>query len=256
MKINPTITHNEKGWLLGEGVQKTIADLTGKQMLLSFSCGKDAIGTWLACRETFDEIIPFYFYMVPDLEFVEESLVYYERFFGTKIKRLPNPNLYEMINNNSLAPLHRWNEVTQHLGLPKFTRDDVAKWLSEDAGWSHQWTAQGVRESDNLQRRAACNTLKGGINYKRNAFYPIWDWTAKRLEEELIHAGVALPVDYEMFGRSFDGLDFRYIVPIKKHFPRDYDKIAELFPFIETELYRQKNQPLYNEGPTLAATIR
>lgn len=53
--------------------------------LLAFSTGKDAIAAWLAIREHFDEVIPYYLYLIPDLEFVEESLAYYEKFFGTKI---------------------------------------------------------------------------------------------------------------------------------------------------------------------------
>ena len=39
-----------------------------------------------------------------------------------------------------------------------------------------------------------------------------------------------LPVDYEMFGRSFDGIDYRFISPIKERFPDDYARILEWFP--------------------------
>ena len=63
--------------------------------LLAFSAGKDAIAAWLAIRPHFERVIPYYLYLVPGLEFVEESLAFYERFFGAKIARLPHSRLYD-----------------------------------------------------------------------------------------------------------------------------------------------------------------
>jgi len=52
---------------------RAIQDSTGT-ILLAFSCGKDAIATWLECRKHFERIVPFYMYLVPGLSFVEDSL--------------------------------------------------------------------------------------------------------------------------------------------------------------------------------------
>ena len=49
---------------------------------------------------------------------------------------------------------------------------------------------------------------------------------------------VKLPIDYEMFGKSFDGLDYRFLKPIKERFPEDYAKIKEFFPLIDLEILR------------------
>ena len=46
--------------------------------LLSFSCGKDSWAAWLSAREYFD-FTPYYLYLVPGLEFVEDYLAYAER---------------------------------------------------------------------------------------------------------------------------------------------------------------------------------
>jgi len=56
-------------------------------VILSFSNGKDSIAAWLVLRKYFPKIIPFYLYLIPDLEFVESGLTYYEDFFQTKILR-------------------------------------------------------------------------------------------------------------------------------------------------------------------------
>jgi hypothetical protein len=234
-----TYPTNEKGWITGEGTIAAVRSETDT-CLLSFSSGKDAIGTWLALRDKI-KVVPFYFYLVPDLEFIQESLAYYEKFFGTKIVRIPSPALYDMIASGTYMPLHR-RDVVENLGLLSYTRDQVRDWLAEDYGLRpSEWCAQGVRECDNLARRAAINMLKGGLNQRRRQFYPVWDWSNRRLEDELLKSAVKLPIDYAMFGRSFDGLDFRYLGPIKKHFPKDFARILEWFPLAETELHRQKS---------------
>lgn len=66
---------------------ETIKEVAKRQnkSLLAFSCGKDAVAAWLAIREHFDEVVPYYLYLVPALDFVNESIDYYERYFGTKI---------------------------------------------------------------------------------------------------------------------------------------------------------------------------
>lgn len=57
------------------------------------------------------------------------------------------------------------------------------------------------------------------------------------LPEELVIG--QLPVDYKLFGRTFDGIDYRFLKPIKENFPRDYEKIITWFPLAELELFRR-----------------
>ena len=87
----------------------TIREVRAQQSetLLAFSTGKDAVAAWLAIREHFDAVHPYYLYIVPGLEFVDESLDYYERFFGVRIARLPHPSLHRMLNNFVFQPPER-----------------------------------------------------------------------------------------------------------------------------------------------------
>jgi hypothetical protein len=61
---------------------------------------------WLRMRPHFERIVPVYKYLVPGLEFVEESLAYYERFFGTKIVQVPHPSMFRWLRNFTLQPPH------------------------------------------------------------------------------------------------------------------------------------------------------
>lgn len=217
---------------------KIIDDLEkeGKPVLLSFSCGKDAIAAWLKLRGRV-EVIPFFLYLVPGLEFVEESVRYYEEFFDQKIIRLPNPNLYRMINSAIYQPPDRLTTI-DGCGLPNFSHDDLRDELVSDLGLSaDSWTVDGVRAADSLNRHTAMK-MYGPLNHKRKVAHAVWDMKKPELIDIIERSGVKLPVDYQMFGRTFDGIDFRFIAPIKKHFPKDYETILEWFPLIELEMMR------------------
>ena len=57
--------------------------------------------------------------------------------------------------------------------------------------------------------------------------------------------GIKLPIDYQHFGRSFDGIDYRFLHLIKEHFPTDYQKIIDLFPLAELEILKMKYREEY-----------
>jgi hypothetical protein len=174
--------------------------------------------------------------LVPGLEFVEKSITYYERWFGSRVARYPHPSLYRMLNHGVFqAPEHQ--EIIRRAGLPEFSYADVYEILRAKIGKPDAWCASGVRAVDSPYRRIAVRKY-GPINHKIKQFYPIHDWHMDRVVREITASGIKLPVDYLMFGRSFDGLDARFLGPIKRHYPDDYRRILEYFPLAELELRR------------------
>ena len=208
-------------------------------VLLSFSGGKDAWAAWLGIRDHFDhdKIAPFYYYLVPGLEFVEEYLAYAEGVLGTHITRLPSPRFYDMLRELVFQPPDRWPTI-QRLGLPRYTWDEIHRATEASRGLpGNCWCAVGVRAADSPQRSLAMRT-HGVVNDRRRVFYPIWDWNAEKLYAGLEHNGIRLPVDYELFGRTFDGVYLLYLYNIKKRFPRDFERILEWFPLADIEIWR------------------
>ena len=208
-------------------------------VMLAFSCGKDSIAAWLRLREFGVKVIPFYFYLIPGLSFVEDSLAYYESSFETKIHQLPNPALYRMWNSMVFTPPERCRHIEAST-LPNFTREQaligLKDWLKMPQS---TFTATGVRCADSINRRRHFVT-HGAINRTSNTFYPIWDMRMTGLLKIMVKHQIKVPIDYSIFGRSFDGLDFRFLKPIKDHFPNDYAKILEYFPLAELELKRHE----------------
>lgn len=210
-------------------------------VMLAFSCGKDSIAAWLSIRERFERIVPYYMYLIPKLSFVEESLAYYEEQFGAHIYRVPHPSLYRMLNALVWQPQERIR-VIEAAGLPNFDYDTLGDLLKKELGLPKKtFTASGVRAADSPVRRSAMNQY-GPINLKRHYFYPVWDMLKAELITLIRGSGIGLPIDYRLFGRSFDGIDYRFLAPLKKHRPDDYQVIREWFPLIDLELLRYETE--------------
>lgn len=212
---------------------------TGPRVIVSFSTGKDSIAAALACKPHFDELVPYFLYLVPGLSWVEESIAYYEReLFGRKIIQLPHPSLFRWLNNFTFQPPGQ-AAVIAAARLPDFDYLDVFKWVcqAENLDPEKALVASGVRAADSPMRRLAFST-HGPISHNQRQFYPVWDWTKDRLISEIEQSGLKLPADYELFGRSFDGIDYRFLSVIKRKRPADWRTILDWFPLAEMEVWR------------------
>jgi hypothetical protein len=224
--------------MTGEEVISTIRQQTDT-VLLAFSCGKDALVAWLAIRPHFSRIVPYYMYLVPGLEFVEDSLAYYEREFGQHIIRVPHPSLYRMLNAMVFQPPER-QQIIRELRLPDFSFLDMQNEIRKDHGLSPKcYTASGVRSADSQMRMLSIKKY-GAISHAKRQFFPVHDWKKERMVREIEASGIRLAVDYQMFGRSFDGVDYRFLEPMKRHAPSDYARVLKWFPMAELEIKRRE----------------
>jgi hypothetical protein len=209
----------------------------GGRVLLSFSCGKDSIASWLQLRRFDIEVYPVYLYRIPGLDFVEKSLRYYETWFRTPILRMPHPSLYGWLNLFTFQAPERLALIDE-FDPPRFDYDQVFD-IARDAYrlGARSLMATGVRARDNPYRWSAVQKY-GALNDNRWTFFPIFDWSKQQVIDAIRDAGVKLPIDYKLFGRSFDGLDWRFMKPLKEHLPDDYAKVVEWFPMVELEVKR------------------
>ena len=66
----------------------------------------------------------------------------------------------------------------------------------------------------------------------------VWDWQVAEVRDRIAAEGIDLPPDYEWFGRSFDGIDRRFLEPLSRQAPEDFARILEWFPLADLELIR------------------
>jgi hypothetical protein len=208
----------------------------GKPVLLAFSCGKDSIATWIALEDGGVEVVPCYLWIVPHLAFVDEELAYFEQVFGRKIHTYPHASFYRLVNN-AVAQAPERLRVIEAAQLPTPTHAQIWGLIREDLGLENAWCADGVRAADSIVRRASF-VKHGVIKQTSKKVSPIADWLKGEVMGAIERRSVELPVDYELFGRSFDGIDNRFISPMKKHLPEDYARLCEWFPMIEADIKR------------------
>ncbi len=225
-------------WLAGPALYEHMREVSGPRVLLGFSRGKDSIGAALALREHFDEVVPFYMTKLPGISMVKESLAYYERhLFKRKIHVVPHPAFFKMLQGSVFQDYNGFHIISQ-IPFPRWTFEDVRRYICKLEGLSDAtFTTTGVRSADSLARWTAMSR-HGPITVSRHTFHPIWDWKKARLLEEITKSGLKLPVDYLIWGRTFDGIGARFMIPLRDNFPDDYKIACAWFPHIPTDILR------------------
>lgn len=216
-----------------------IARAAEGRVLVSFSGGKDSVGCVLQLRRYFEHVHLFHMYTVPGLRIVEEALTYYEALWQTRITRVAHPILMDHLEKKLWQPWHRY-PLIDRWGPEVPTYADVFREVRRDLGWDKRVPmAVGIRMDDSIFRQSSLKRT-GCYNANRNTLYPIFDWSRAKLREELIATGTRLAPDYRICGRSFsgNGLDFRYIEPVRRHYPDDWVRLLQWFPALEAEYWR------------------
>ena len=233
--VSPLSLDADGNALRGEALIERVRELSGDTILLSFSRGKDSIAMWLYLRPHF-EIVPYYLDWIPGLSWVDESLAYYEAFFGQHIIRLPHPLFWKYLNSFFFQPPERVATI-RAINFPSYDYADLDDILCRQYG-REMYTAMGMRSADGLMRRNLM--IQQGVlgNKRRRYFYPIWDWNIEQVGRIILDSGVALPVDYELWGRTATDFTYPFLKGVRDHFPDDWRRILDWFPLADLELFR------------------
>lgn len=214
-----------------------------RPVLVAFSGGKDAIATELALQDAGIETHLAYLYYIPGrqpghtLEFIESTLSDLEQSLGKPVHRYPHPSLYRWLNNFVFQPPERC-AVIESAGFPSLPYEELWGYIRADLGLEPDtWLADGVRAADSIMRRASF-TRHGVMKPHSRKVSPIADWLKAEVLDRIRQANISLPIDYEWFGRSFDGIDYRFLEPLSRHAPDDYRRILDWFPLADLELFR------------------
>lgn len=197
------------------------------EVIVAFSGGKDSIVTLDLCFKFFKRVVPFFMYLVPNLEFQEKMLRKYEERYKTKIYRLPHFELSEFLKYGTFTGLD--------FGVDIIGINDVYDYMRRETGI--HWIAAGERCADSIVRNAMIKN-SGSIDKKRGRFYPIAYWKKKEILEYIKYRKLYLSPEQKQIGFSFRSLSGNELAVIKERYPNDYKKILEIFPFAEAGVVR------------------
>lgn len=242
--FEPRLTKPIEGQPPSSEIRRRLKE-SGRPVCVAFSGGKDCIAATLALMEEGIEVRPAHLYLIPGKEpmtalgFVEDSLNRLEDQLGVEIRRYPHPSFYRWINNCMFQPPSRVSTI-QAAQFPDVTYEEMWTAIREDLGLDENtWIADGVRAADSIVRRASIKK-HGAMKPGSRKVSPIYDWLQGSVYDYIKLHGIDLPIDYELFDRSFDGLDYRFIKPIKENLPDDYEQIKQWFPLIDLEILRNE----------------
>ena len=198
------------------------------QCIVFFSGGKDSIVTLDLCARYFKRIHVVFMYMVPGLSFQEAQLQWYEDKYGVEIERIPHFMMSEIL---------RYGVFRKHdFNVPIVKITDIYKYLrATNEIW---WIAAGERIADSIVRRAMIKN-SGSIDEKRGRVYPVAHWNKQEVMRYIQHHRLKLTPEMRVLGNSFS-FDPRQFPKLKEHYPKDYEKIMEWFPFIEAVTMRKE----------------
>lgn len=236
---------DSEDFFFGQDLLDFARDTKGNKVLLSFSRGIDSLATWLYLRENDFEVVPYWLYHIPGLEFQLREIEYYEKFFGTSIYRLPCPQCYRWLNGGVWMPPEQLATILA-LDLPIYNYCVIDNLVADDAGLikdndfvhGKPWCAMGIRRTENLLRITLID--QGGVmgSKYRMFFYPIWDWRIADVCEIIKRYNVKISVEYPMFGQTTDIMIYARFRQIRDRFPEDWKRILEWHPLAEAELFR------------------
>ena len=208
-----------------------------RPVLLAFSCGKDSLGAWCALRDAGIEVVPAYMWGVPHLGFVDDEIEHYQELFGCEIRQYPHPSFYRILNSCSAQTPARVRAIAE-LDMQVPTYEQTWGAIKADLGLPQDtWVADGVRAADSIVRRASF-VRNGVMKRTTHKVSPIADMLKGELMDLLDRHGVDLPIDYKIWGRSWDGTDYRFIEPMAREMPEEYAYLKRWWPLLDTELYR------------------
>lgn len=206
------------------------------EVAVGFSCGKDSCVVADLCLTWFNRVSLFYLYYLPDLSFHEAYLEHWKRRAGHKLAlgeiiRLPHWALSHDLKMSAFRPFSVENSE-----LPKLRLRDTEVEVARRTGI--RFFAYGQKKADSLERRAMLNRCNG-VMLESNRAFPLAEWSNRSVTQYMRDHAIPLSPEYEHFGCSYGGqLEGKYLVTLAKHYPADYARLLEKFPFADAERYR------------------
>jgi phosphoadenosine phosphosulfate reductase len=188
-------------------------------VIVAFSTGRDSITMLDLMMKYYKGEMKFvYYYFVPNLEYKEKLLRYYEHKYGIEIIRKPS-----------------WSTLTYTLGK-KIEQGDVMRMTRHDLGISY--IALGMRRCESLTRRGILSGIKD-IDEKYKYYYPIIEFTEKQVAAYVKMNNLPTGSEYqEGFKHDLSVPDNYGLLYIKNNYPADYQKIIRTFPALEAGIKR------------------
>lgn len=189
--------------------------------LVMYSGGKDSLACMDLCVRSGKHIEAAFMYFLPNLDYTEYWCDYGEKTFGVKIHRVPHWATSRRLRRGLFRD-------ARDESIPLISIADTQSFLRQRTGI--KWICWGLKMVDGFARRGRLKHAPGGIIEREGVFCPLKDWTDTDVKSYLNMRGIVIPATPN--NRSFGyNLQSDRMELIKEHWPRDYERILQVFPY-------------------------
>lgn len=216
-------------------VMQRARDAGASTVLVGLSGGKDSIATLDLCCEVFPRVEAYYMYLVKGIRCVESQVEAIAGHYNVKLHKIPHWQLSRYMRSATFMP-------PQARKVPRLALADIEAALRIRAGLPEAWFAYGQRADESLERRAMLSVCKA-VDTKTRRMYPLQFWSAKGV---LAYIAIKrLPAPVRLTGKkNMDGFDLTAPIMqlLRSKYPDDYRRVLEVFPYVSTTIFREKQQ--------------
>ncbi len=207
-------------------VIKTVASEIDEAIVM-FSTGKDSIVTLDLCCKFIPNIKIVHLYFIPGLSYRERFLEYYSKRYNIKIEQYPQVDVSRILHNNTFSNSQK--------KIDKLKQTDIELFLRKT--YNISYLAYGYRKQESLQRRGHLTSCEG-FEKKFKRFFPVADWSTNDIFNYIKKEKLPLPVEYSYGFRDINFFEGKSLIWLYNNYPEDYQKVKNMYPFIEAELLR------------------
>lgn len=204
-----------------------VARQTDEIILFHSLSGKDSITLLDLCYPKFKRVVCVFMYIVKGLEHMEEYYRYAKmKYPNVEFIQVPHYALYSYIKYGFMG-------CKQNPKQRLWTLSDITEKVREATGI--EWACYGFKQSDSLNRRLMLRSYKDemeAICSKSKKFYPLSTYKNKDVREYIKKNHLKAPEAYGGQGQSCgtDVTDLNYHLYLRDNYPKDLEKIYEVFP--------------------------
>lgn len=216
-----------------------ISDLrqkTNNIILFHSATGKDSIMLLDLLSKKFDKVICIFMYIVKGLEYENNYISYAEKKYkNCEFIQTPHYCLNSFIKNGYLG-------IYQN---DKIIKNSISK-IDEKFRLilNIDYSVYGFKKVDGITRRFMLNDTPTGINEKSNKSYPLMNLKNKDILRYIDENYLIKPFNYGTLKPS-SGCDIstpEFLFYLKEKYPKDLDKIINVFPHCEFKLFNYENK--------------
>jgi len=202
----------------GAALEHAIRTLEGKDVLVSYSAGKDSMICLDLAKRVGARVEVFFMELVPGLRVIDERLAWAEARWQVKIRRYPHWLRAHFAREGIYCFHPKAGDVVQ------CDIDDIYTIARADAGIGLVVT--GAKKGDSLWRRRTGATKFAQDDLKA----PLWEWSSRDVIGYLRSRELPVPATD---GRSASGIDLteECITWLHDEHPEDFKRFEAQYPF-------------------------